>query len=338
MTFYQREDAMKKMSHLIRGKDVEIEALKNKNESLMGVLRNADDNDATSKEIENLMKKLDENRTVIECLKNDKEQILSAYNQLEHSVVVLKSTFESLQASYDQEKNLMTKATQIYNTQEDITANHELEIATLRNLVSKIRQKAPSTGMQLGSREAPDGAESQNSAQVTLSVTSNGVGEVQNSNFSDNEMLTSSVRNLKERCSALEAKNTAMKRDNDALRDQLMDRREKWDALEITNKNLATEVANRDSQLTELNSEISVLQFEISQKQNLLTAFEKDQKELSRLRNHLVTVEEEHGQEVLRLQESELKLQEQVEALRAGLNDLTGATNDLQEQKLGAAH
>ena len=320
---------------MIRGKDVEIEALKNKNESLMGILRNSDDANGTAAEISSLMKKLDENRNTIELLKNEKEQILTAYNQLEHSVVVLKSTFESLQNSYNEEKNLMTKATQIYDAQEEISASHELEIATLKNLVAKIRQKAPTAG--LGSREAPDGAECGQQGQVNSTLETNGVNGVKNSEFSDNQMLTSSVRNLKERCSALEAKNTAMKRDNDALRDQLMDRREKWDVLEITNKNLATEVANRDSQLSDLSSEVSELQFEISQKQNTIVSFEKDQKELSRLRNHLVEVEEEHGKEVLILQESELKLQAQVEALRAGLNDLTGATNDLQEQKLGPA-
>lgn len=64
-------------------------------------------------------------------------------------------------------------------------------------------------------------------------------------------MLAHSVKNLRERCAGLEATNVAIKRDNDALRDQLMDRRDKWDNLELLNKKMAAEISSRDERMAE---------------------------------------------------------------------------------------
>ena len=47
-----------------------------------------------------------------------------------------------------------------------------------------------------------------------------------------------------------------MKRDNDALRDQLMNRRDRWDALEINSQKLGKELSSRDEQLTLLRHEL----------------------------------------------------------------------------------
>ena len=260
-------------------------------------------------------------RSTILSLREEKEQLLSAYNQLEHAVMLLKAEFESLQSSSAAETSEVQRALSALVDEEAACDAHELEIATLKILVQKIRAKAP--------REAPDGAEMPSLPVGNAAGSGNGLGNA------DNELLTSSVRNLKERCGALEAKNTAMKRDNDALRDQLMDRREKWDALEITNKNLAKEVSSRDGTLGQLKDEISNLMETIEQKDKVLSALERENKEITRLREHLMAVEEEHEQQLIKVQESEQRLQEQVEALRNGLDDVTGARNDLEEQHLG---
>lgn len=315
------QEAMTKLSHLIRAKDVEIEALKNKNESLMEILRNGD----TEQSVQTIkfMEKSDADRADIERLMHERDQIINAYNQLEHSVIVLKGQFESLDSSYKEEIKMMKNALNSHTKQQDITEAHELELSTLKNLVKKIRAKS----MTLTPREAPDGSET-----PTLS---NGSTIHQQNGFTDNELLTSSVRNLKERCASLEAKNTAMKRDNDALRDQLMDRREKWDAVESTNQNLAKELAHRDVKLIDLKMEIDEYMHTIEQKNDIINVFERDNKELTRLREHLVVIEEDHAHEVIKIQQNESKLQMQVDALRDGLDDVTGARNDLEELQLG---
>jgi len=125
------QEAMNKLSHLIRAKDIEIEALRNKNESLMEILRNGDASDQSA-QIINLMEQCDVLRAGNEKLRTERDQINQAYNQLEHTVVVLKGNFESLNTSYKQEIQIMQHAVNNYS-------KPELEINFLGRF--KIRSK-----------------------------------------------------------------------------------------------------------------------------------------------------------------------------------------------------
>jgi chromosome segregation ATPase len=310
------QEAMNKLSHLIRAKDCEIEALKTKSDSLMEILRNSEGTDQLTK----LLDEADKDRAIIQGVKTEKQDIINAYNQLEHSVMVLKSDFETLEASYQQEIQRMNLAINSQDTQQGITEAHELEIATMKILVEKIRAKSKTGAV----REAPDGSDFGGSNH-----------KMSDNSFADKEMLTSSVRNLKERCSALEAKNTAMKRDNDALRDQLMDRREKWDVLEVTNKNLAHEVSNRDAKLSELKAKVTEYTDIIEQQKTIIKTLEKDTKEMARLKEHMMSTEQEFETEMNNRHESEARLQEQVDALRNGLHDASGHHKDLEDKQQG---
>ena len=68
-------EAMTKLSHLIRSKDVEIEALKAKNESLINILRDGDQTAELSNRVESLFTENEKLSTSIRELKEENEKI-----------------------------------------------------------------------------------------------------------------------------------------------------------------------------------------------------------------------------------------------------------------------
>lgn len=62
---------------------------------------------------------------------------------------------------------------------------------------------------------------------------------------------------------------------------------------------------------------------------------QKDISEVDRLRERLVQVDLDHSEELQLIQSNEQKLQEQVDSLRSGLHDVTGARKDLEEKAQG---
>ena len=225
------QEAMSKLSHLIRSKDVELEAANAKTNSLMEILRAQDQSAELGARYEELLGAKEKSDQLI-VAKNEE------INKLTGQLTELSNQFEQIKTEVS-ELNLSNSA-QVQQC-DQIEANceeTELSIATLNLLVKKIKEKSG-----LVERGKPDGA-------ASSVVIPNGQMNEQA------ELMASSVRNLKERCDSLEAKNTVMKRDNDALRDQLMNRRDRWDALEINSQKLGKELASRDEQLTLLRHEL----------------------------------------------------------------------------------
>ena len=96
--------------------------------------------------------------------------------------------------------------------QEETAENDELSIATLRLLLNKIKEKSKilpvqsrsTSGSNSDNRGVPDGCSN---------ITSSSSNPNQAAMSSEQaQLMESSIRNLKERCGALEAQNTVMKR------------------------------------------------------------------------------------------------------------------------------
>jgi len=217
------QEAMNKLSHLVRAKDDEIEALNSKNQSLTEILRSDD----ASSHINSKLEEIDAlNKRVIEQ-KQENGQLKDAVRKLETSCLMVNKQFDEYNEAIVSERvdmrSLISSHEQLHSQAEET----ELELAKLRIIVGKIRAHPQSSKI----------AESSSPSTVEI----NG----------DRDMLAHSVKNLRERCAGLEATNVAIKRDNDALRDQLMDRRDKWDNLELLNKKMAAEISSRDERLAE---------------------------------------------------------------------------------------
>lgn len=317
------QEAMAKLSHIIRSKDVELEALKAKNDSLMDILRSGDQTAELSSRIESLFEEKSELEIRIRSLNEKINKQGSMLEQAESNLSLLKSDFSDYQTSMsDSEKNFTSLVRQIDNKESE-AENEEFSVATLNLLVKKIKEKA--TLLAANTRGVPDGCAVPNVTMISMdhSHVTGPNGKWTNEQA---ELMKSSVKNLKERCASLEAKNTVMKRDNDALRDQLMDRREKWDTLELTNQKLGTELAAKDDILGNFKSELNEARAKVKE-------MSRDVRERDLLRQRLLEVEEEYEVELIRARESEDKLQEQVMALRSGLSDIAGSKNELEEKQ-----
>lgn len=217
------QEAMNKLSHLVRAKDDEIEALNSKNQSLTEILRSDD----ASSHINSKLEEIDAlNKRVIEQ-KQENGKLKDAVRKLETSCLMVNKQFDEYNEAIVSERvdmrSLISSHEQLHSQAEET----ELELAKLRIIVGKIRAHPQSSKI----------AESSSPSTVEI----NG----------DRDMLAHSVKNLRERCAGLEATNVAIKRDNDALRDQLMDRRDKWDNLELLNKKMAAEISSRDERMAE---------------------------------------------------------------------------------------
>ncbi|CBY11626.1 unnamed protein product [Oikopleura dioica] len=291
--------------HLVRAKDDEIEALNSKNQSLTEILRSDD----ASSHINSKLEEIDAlNKRVIEQ-KQENGQLKDAVRKLETSCLMVNKQFDEYNEAIVSERvdmrSLISSHEQLHSQAEET----ELELAKLRIIVGKIRAHPQSSKI----------AESSSPSTVEI----NG----------DRDMLAHSVKNLRERCAGLEATNVAIKRDNDALRDQLMDRRDKWDNLELLNKKMAAEISSRDERLAEHLESIAELKANMNKMDQQLKDTEKDISELDRLRERLVQVDLDHSEELQLIQSNEERLQEQVDSLRSGLNDVTGARKDLEEKQ-----
>ena len=217
------QEAMNKLSHLVRAKDDEIEALNSKNQSLTEILRSDD----ASSHINSKLEEIDAlNKRVIEQ-KQENGKLKDAVRKLETSCLMVNKQFDECNEAIVSERvdmrSLISSHEQLHSQAEET----ELELAKLRIIVGKIRAHPQSSKI----------AESSSPSTVEI----NG----------DRDMLAHSVKNLRERGAGLEATNVAIKRDNDALRDQLMDRRDKWDNLELLNKKMAAEISSRDERMAE---------------------------------------------------------------------------------------
>ena len=298
------QEAMAKLSHLIRSKDVELEAAQAKTNSLMEILRSQDQTLELSSRFEQLLAEKEQAENVTRQKSEEINRLQGQLTQLSETLESLKS--EVSQLSFDQSK------VQACDQLEAQCEEDELSIATLNLLVKKIKEKSA----RFADRGQPDGA-------VSTVVIPNGQMSQEQA-----ELMASSVRNLKERCDSLEAKNTVMKRDNDALRDQLMNRRDRWDALEINSKKLGAELASRDEQL-------AVLREDLEEAQKKMANFEKTEKERNILRERLIETESEYEQELTTTRENEQRLKDQIDQLRAGLSDMAGSKNESEEKLQG---
>ena len=331
------QEAMAKLSHIIRSKDVELEALKvkptlidqnklifqAKNDSLMDILRSGDQTAELSSRIESLLEEKSQLESRIRSLHEKINQQGSMLDQAETTLSALQNDFATYQSSLSDSESNFTSLLRQIDTKEAQAENDEFSVATLNLLVKKIKEKA--TLLAANTRGVPDGCAVPNVMISTVDSPGPANGEWTNEQA---ELMKSSVKNLKERCASLEAKNTVMKRDNDALRDQLMDRREKWDTLELTNQRLGTELAAKDDILANFKSELNDARAKVSE-------MSRDVRERDLLRQRLLEVEEEYEVELTRARESEDKLQEQVMALRSGLSDIAGSKNELEEKQQG---
>ena len=331
------QEAMAKLSHIIRSKDVELEALKvkptlidqnklifqAKNDSLMDILRSGDQTAELSSRIESLLEEKSQLESRIRSLHEKINQQGSMLDQAETTLSALQNDFDTYQSSLSDSESNFTSLLRQIDTKEAQAENDEFSVATLNLLVKKIKEKA--TLLAANTRGVPDGCAVPNVMISTVDSPGPANGEWTNEQA---ELMKSSVKNLKERCASLEAKNTVMKRDNDALRDQLMDRREKWDTLELTNQRLGTELAAKDDILANFKSELNDARAKVSE-------MSRDVRERDLLRQRLLEVEEEYEVELTRARESEDKLQEQVMALRSGLSDIAGSKNELEEKQQG---
>ena len=231
------QEAMTKLSHLVRAKDDEIEALKAKAESLMTILRESGSGESVeiANQIENLLSDNVNYQTTIRDLITQLTRLESLLVAAEANFTTLSQDFEEYQSRIRDSHSEYQASMKNVDLAEEHCENDELSIATLRVLLTKIKEKShalPAHSASPDSRGVPDGCSN---------ITSNS-----KSSSEQAQLMESSIRNLKERCGSLEAQNTVMKRDNDALRDQLMDRREKWDTLEINNKRLGAEIATKE--------------------------------------------------------------------------------------------
>lgn len=301
------QEAMNKLSHLVRAKDDEIEALNSKNQSLTEILRSDDANKLINSKLEEIDAL---NKRVIEQ-KQENGQLKDAIRKLETSCAVVNKQFdeynEAIASEREDMRSLISAHEQLHSQAEET----ELELAKLRIIVGKIRAHPQSRKSQIVESASPS------------TVEING----------DRDMLAHSVKNLRERCAGLEATNVAIKRDNDALREQLMDRRDKWDNLELLNKKMAAEISSRDERMAEQLESIAELKANLIKKDQQLKDTEKDISEVDRLRERLVQVDLDHSEELQLIQSNEERLQEQVDSLRSGLNDVTGARKDLEEKQ-----
>ena len=291
----------------------------------MDILRSSDQTAELSSRIESLLEEKSGLEGRIRSLHEKINQQGSMLDQAESTLSTLQSEFSAYQTSLSDSETNFTSLLRQIDSKEAEAENEEFSVATLNLLVKKIKEKA--TLLAANTRGVPDGCAVPNVMISTVDSPGPVSGEWTNEQA---ELMKSSVKNLKERCASLEAKNTVMKRDNDALRDQLMDRREKWDTLELTNQRLGTELAAKDDILANFKSELNDARAKVSE-------MTRDVRERDLLRQRLLEVEEEYEVELTRARESEDKLQEQVMALRSGLSDIAGSKNELEEKQQGLA-
>ena len=292
----------------------------------MDILRSSDQTAELSSRIESLLEEKSGLEGRIRSLHEKINQQGSMLDQAESTLSALQSEFSAYQSSLSDSETNFTSLLRQIDSKEAEAENEEFSVATLNLLVKKIKEKA--TLLAANTRGVPDGCAVPN---VMISTVDSGPGPASGEWTNEQaELMKSSVKNLKERCASLEAKNTVMKRDNDALRDQLMDRREKWDTLELTNQRLGTELAAKDDILANFKSELNDSRTKVSE-------MTRDVRERDLLRQRLLEVEEEYEVELTRARESEDKLQEQVMALRSGLSDIAGSKNELEEKQQGLA-
>ena len=289
----------------------------------MDILRSGDQTAELSSRIESLLEEKSQLEGRIRSLHEKINQQGSMLDQAETTLSALQNDFATYQSSLSDSESNFTSLLRQIDTKEAEAENDEFSVATLNLLVKKIKEKA--TLLAANTRGVPDGCAVPNVMISTVDSPGPANGEWTNEQA---ELMKSSVKNLKERCASLEAKNTVMKRDNDALRDQLMDRREKWDTLELTNQRLGTELAAKDDILANFKSELNDARAKVSE-------MSRDVRERDLLRQRLLEVEEEYEVELTRARESEDKLQEQVMALRSGLSDIAGSKNELEEKQQG---
>ena len=289
----------------------------------MDILRSGDQTAELSSRIESLLEEKSQLESRIRSLHEKINQQGSMLDQAETTLSALQNDFATYQSSLSDSESNFTSLLRQIDTKEAQAENDEFSVATLNLLVKKIKEKA--TLLAANTRGVPDGCAVPNVMISTVDSPGPANGEWTNEQA---ELMKSSVKNLKERCASLEAKNTVMKRDNDALRDQLMDRREKWDTLELTNQRLGTELAAKDDILANFKSELNDARAKVSE-------MSRDVRERDLLRQRLLEVEEEYEVELTRARESEDKLQEQVMALRSGLSDIAGSKNELEEKQQG---
>lgn len=288
----------------------------------MDILRSGDQTAELSSRIESLLGEKSELEGRIRSLNEEINKQGSMLDQAESNLSILQNDFSEYQTSLSDSESNFTSLLRQIDIKESESENDEFSVATLNLLVKKIKEKA--TLLAANTRGVPDGCAVPN---VTMISTDSPVTNGQWTN-EQAELMKSSVKNLKERCASLEAKNTVMKRDNDALRDQLMDRREKWDTLELTNQRLGTELAAKDDILANFKSELNDARSKVQE-------MSRDVRERDLLRQRLLEVEEEYEIELTRARESEDKLQEQVMALRSGLSDIAGSKNEMEEKQQG---
>ena len=279
---HMQREALQNMSRLIRDREMEIDALKQKNETLLEVLQNSSSENGNERQIQSLLQDKENLGKQVKQLQNEREQMIAYLNQKHQESISYHNEIQRLNAYISAEKETFNKLQQDYARLVPLFEDNKQALMKAQNELLNYEQKYRELEVKYG-----EVIQKSNVSETIDVVTFNAKEEelkrsqdkleelVKNVDEKDNKikMLTQKVFELESSVSDKDTGRTNLKKQVENLTFQLQGLQTE---LDDSSKELAAvrqksaEQSSENQMLNELNNQMTL---SIQEKESELSSF-----------------------------------------------------------------
>ncbi|XP_041352883.1 thyroid receptor-interacting protein 11-like isoform X2 [Gigantopelta aegis] len=335
----QRE-ALQSMSRLVRDREMEIDALKQKNETLLEVLQNSSSENSHERQIHSLLLDKENLGKQVQQLQNEREQMIGYLNQkhqesvsyhneiqrLNAYVNAEKETFDTLQQDYarlvpqfeDKKQALLKAQNELLNYEQkyrelEVKYGEVIQKANVSETVDIVTFNSKEEELKRSQDKLEELAHGVHEKDNTIKVLTQKVFELENS-ISDKDTgrtnLKKQVENLTFQLQGLQAELDDLNKELAAVRQKSSEQSSENQMLNELNNQMTLSLRERESELASIREKSGTLQTLLHTQQGEKGQVDHMIQENETLHNHCVQLQQERDQIMLALKQRQKENEE----------------------------
>ncbi|KAK3093131.1 hypothetical protein FSP39_011514 [Pinctada imbricata] len=326
-----QKEALQNLSRIIRDKDMEIEALRQKNETLLAVLQESPNNEGDAGQLSGLMQDKENLTKQLSALQSEREQMITYLNQKHQESIAYHNEIQRLTAYINTETEQNQQVKQDYANL--VPQFEDKKQALLKAQNDLINHKQKFTELELKYGELLQ----RTNASETIDMTSYNakVEEVKNLQQSQQELMES-LKDKEHKIQELESRLSDLSSEHSVSEQQSHEQTSQLHILKETNNRLTLALQEKEFELTSLTEkcrtfselleskagEESQVNRMMAENENILQQARQIQQErdqaIMALKQRQIE-NDEMSKEILKLREKDVKSTRELDRLRAHL-------------------